>query len=41
MLNAVAETSVWTMAKIQAIRQLFNDTREHVRTELPKIYSRE
>ena len=41
MLNAVAETSVWTMEKIQAIRQLFNDTREHVRTELPKIYSRE
>ena len=41
MLNAVAETSKWTIEKIQAIRQLFHATREHVRIALPKIYSRE
>jgi Fic family protein len=41
MLKAVEETSRWTTAKIAAIRQLAEHTTEHVRTRLPKIYSRE
>jgi Fic family protein len=41
MLQAVAETSRWTTAKIAAIRALAEHTTEHVRTRLPKIYTRE
>ena len=41
MLQAVEETSRWTTAKIAAIRSLAEHTTEHVRTSLPKIYSRE
>jgi Fic family protein len=41
MLRAVAETSKWTTKKIAAIRQLAEHTTEHVRAQLPKIYSRE
>ena len=41
MLRAVEETAMWTMAKIEAIRQLALHTVEHVRTAAPKIYSRE
>jgi len=41
MLRAVEETSRWTTAKIAAIRRLADHTTEHVRTRLPKIYSRE
>lgn len=41
MLKAVEETSRWTTAKIAAIRALAEHTTEHVRTSLPKIYSRE
>ena len=41
MLRAVEETSRWTMAKIAAIRALAEHTTEHVRTRLPKTYSRE
>jgi len=41
MLQAVAETSKWTTGKIAAIRALAEHTTEHVRTHLPKIYSRE
>jgi Fic family protein len=41
MLQAVAETSKWTTGKIAAIRTLAEHTAEHVRTHLPKIYSRE
>ncbi len=41
ILQAVAETSRWTTAKIAAIRALAEHTTEHVRTRLPKIYSRE
>ncbi len=41
MLQAVAETSRWTTAKISAIRRLAEHTTEYVRAHLPKIYSRE
>ncbi|MFM2402685.1 MAG: hypothetical protein RL223_565 [Pseudomonadota bacterium] len=41
MLQAVAETSRWTTGKIAAIRALAEHTIEHVRTQLPKIYTRE
>jgi len=41
MLEAVRETSNWTLAKIQAIRKLADGTADRVRGELPKIYSRE
>jgi Fic family protein len=41
MLQAVAETSKWTTAKIAAIRALAEHTTEHVRARLPKIYTRE
>ena len=41
MLQAVAETSQWTTAKIAAIRELAEYTTDSVRTRLPKIYSRE
>jgi len=41
MLRAVEDTAVWTTAKIDAIRSLANDTADHVRTKLAKIYSRE
>ena len=41
MLQAVAETSRWTTAKIAAIRALAEHTTEHVRARLPKIYTRE
>ncbi len=41
MLEAVAETSRWTMAKILAIRALETAAREHLQQHRPKIYSRE
>lgn len=41
MLQAVAETSKWTTGKIAAIRKLAEQTTEHVRARLPKIYTRE
>lgn len=41
MLKAVEETSRWTTEKIAAIRSLAEHTTEHIRTVLPKIYSRE
>jgi Fic family protein len=41
MLRAVAETSRWTTTKIGAIRKLADHTAEHVRSRLPKIYTRE
>ncbi len=41
MLRGVEETAVWTMKKISAIRTLANDTAVFVRSQLPKIYSRE
>jgi Fic family protein len=41
MLNAIQETSNWTTRKIFAIRELLAQTIEIVRTQAPKIYSRE
>lgn len=39
ILHAVAETSQWTTAKIAAIRKLAENTADHVRARLPKIYT--
>ena len=41
MLRAVEDTSVWTTAKIGAIRALAAHTADHLRCRLPKVYSRE
>jgi Fic family protein len=41
MLKAVEETSRWTTDKIAAIRSLSDHTTEFVRSNLPKIYTRE
>ncbi len=41
MLRAVEDTATWTTAKIAAIRALAAHTTDHVRRQLPKIYSRE
>jgi Fic family protein len=41
MLDAVASTAKWTTGKIMDIRSLADQTAEHVRAKLPKIYSRE
>ncbi len=41
MLRAVEDTAIWTTAKIGAIRALASHTTEHVRRQIPKLYSRE
>lgn len=41
MLTATEVTSIWTNAKIRAIRSLMDHTAEHIRQSAPKIYSRE
>lgn len=41
MLRAVAETAVWTTAKIQSIRKLLETTADKIRLEAAPIYSRE
>ncbi|HMM74529.1 MAG TPA: Fic family protein [Gammaproteobacteria bacterium] len=41
ILRAVEDTAIWTTVKIGAIRALIAHTTEHVRRQLPKIYSRE
>lgn len=41
ILKGVEETASWTTAKIAAIRALSDQTTEHVRTSLPKVYSHE
>lgn len=41
MLDAVAETSIWTIAKIEAIAALHAATRDHLRQVKAKIYSAE
>lgn len=41
MLDAVEETAGWTTEKIGAVRDLAAETSDHVRRELPKIYSHE
>lgn len=40
-LNAVETTSQWTTRKIAAVRNLVEHTKEHLRQQLPKIYSHE
>jgi len=41
MIEAVEETARWTTAKIAAIRELAEHTRNYVRAARPKIYSQE
>ncbi|WP_037992012.1 protein adenylyltransferase Fic [Thalassospira permensis] len=41
MLEGVEQTSIWTCEKIAAIRNLMDNTTDHVRTTLPRIYSHE
>lgn len=41
MLEAVRTTALWTTNRIQSIRDLLERTAEHMRQNLPKIYSRE
>lgn len=41
ILKGVEETASWTTAKIAAIRALSDQTTEHVRASLPKVYSHE
>ena len=41
MLEAVEETARWTTAKIAAIRELAEHTRNYVRSAMPKVYSHE
>lgn len=41
MLDAVAETAHWTTAKISAIRALQDNARDYIRSQRPKLYSRE
>ena len=41
MLDAVEITAKWTNHRIRAIRALLDHTNEHVRTQAPKVYSRE
>ena len=41
MLDGVRETAEWTLRKILAIRDLERTVAEQIKTELPKIYSRE
>jgi len=41
MLRGVEETSVWTVGRIRAIRDLMDATIERCRTEVPKVYSKE
>lgn len=41
MLTAIEETSKWTTKKINSVHDLLAETNSYVRSELPKIYSRE
>jgi Fic family protein len=41
MLRGVEETALWTTGRIQAVRELFDQTIERCRTESPKVYSKE
>lgn len=41
MLEAVRTTALWTTARIQAIRELLEQTAARMRQTLPKVYSRE
>jgi Fic family protein len=41
MLRGVEETSLWTIGRIQAIRDLLDKTVDRCRAELPRVYSKE
>ncbi|NOQ87519.1 MAG: Fic family protein [Gammaproteobacteria bacterium] len=41
MLKAVELTAIWTTKKIDAVIKLMDHTTEHIKTNLPKIYSHE
>lgn len=41
MLKGLEETAIWTTGRIQAIRDLLQETIEKCRVDLPKVYSRE
>ena len=41
MLEAVRATAAWSTAKIRAIRDLLDQTGDHLRRDAPRIYSRE
>lgn len=41
MLTAVETTAAWTNNRIRAIRDLMQNTADHMRAQAPKIYSRE
>lgn len=41
MLQGVTDTARWTMGKIDAVRQLLEDTAERIRRDAEAIYSRE
>ncbi|HEZ6442355.1 protein adenylyltransferase Fic [Neisseria meningitidis] len=41
ILDGVADTSDWTVSKIDAIRRLFEQTRQHIRTHAQGIYTHE
>ncbi len=41
VIKGIAETAIWTTAKIDAINTLAVHTTDHVRKRLPKIYSHE
>ena len=41
IIEGVEQTARWTVSKINAIRELEKETIRYVRTELPKIYTRE
>jgi Fic family protein len=41
MLEAVEQTSTWTLNKIMAVQQLIDHTRSYISHEAPKIYTHE
>ncbi|MDO8907375.1 MAG: Fic family protein [Pseudohongiella sp.] len=41
MLQGVEQTAIWTCRKIAAIKALMDSTTQHIRKQLPKIYSYE
>lgn len=41
MLKGVAQVSTWTCTKIAAMRELITQTEQHVKQQLPKLYSHE
>ena len=41
MLEGVEETALWTTDRIRRIRDLFDETVERCRLEIPKVYSKE